>query len=202
LALVERALKIDPKHVKALALAGTAAFNRGDFAAAVRLWERLAEAAPPDAGFRDQVQGMIAEARQRGGLAPAAPVAAPKPMASASAPAGAGVRGTVRLASALAAKAAPEDTLFIVARASEGPRMPLAILRKQVKDLPVEFALDDAMAMTPETRLSLFPKIVIEARIAKSGLAQPGPGDLTGRSSPVANGTRNVAVEINQVVPN
>ncbi len=213
LKLVERALKLEPDNAKALALAGTAAFDRKDYAGAVRHWERLAQVAPPDNQFMAQLQGSIAEARELGGLGPgkavAALAAAPAPAASmptaaATATTGAKptVRGTVRLAPAMAKLVAPTDTVFIFARAAEGPRMPLAILRKQVKDLPAEYSLDDSLAMSPAARLSLFPKIVVSARVSKSGQAQPSPGDLSGQSAAVANNASGVGVEINEVVKN
>jgi len=217
LKLVERALKLEPDNPKALALAGTAAFDRKDYAGAVRYWEKLAEVAPPDNQFMAQLQSSIAEARDLGGLGPAAtaatakpaPAAAPKaaPAAPAAPPVaaaggGGAVRGTVRLAPAIANLAAPTDIVFIYARAADGPRMPLAILRKQVKDLPVEFALDDSQAMSPASRLSLFPKVVISARVSKSGQAQPSAGDLSGQSAAVANDASGVGVEINEVVKN
>jgi cytochrome c-type biogenesis protein CcmH len=218
--LIERALKIEPDNLKALALAGTAAFNRKDYAGAVKHWERMAQVAPADSPWRGQLDSSIAQARELGGLGPAKAAAAPAtppaaavqaaPAATATpapaaTPAAAGtavVRGTVRLAPAIAKQAAPEDTVFLYARAAEGSRMPLAILRRQVKDLPFEFALDDAMAMSPAMKLSLFPQIVIDARISKSGQAQAGPGDLTGRSAPIANNASGVVVEISEVVRN
>jgi cytochrome c-type biogenesis protein CcmH len=110
------------------------------------------------------------------------------------------LRGTVRLAPALAAQASPEDTVFVFARPAEGSRMPLAIVRKQVKDLPFEFTLDDRLAMTPAARLSLHPKVVVDARVSKSGQAQASAGDLAGRSAPVANNASGLVVEINEVV--
>jgi len=216
--LVERALKIEPTNLKALSLAGAAAFNRQDYAVAVRYWEQVAKNAPPDSPYLPQVQSSIAEARERGGLgsaavasgqaAPqAAPVAAAKPAAAQpaaalDAAAGATIRGTVRLAPALAMLAAPTDAVFIYARPAEGSRMPLAILRKQVKDLPAEFTLDDSMAMSPAAKLSLFPKVVISARVTKTGQAVTAPGDLTGQSAPVGPSTSGVMIEINEVVKN
>jgi cytochrome c-type biogenesis protein CcmH len=108
----------------------------------------------------------------------------------------ASVSGTVTLAPALAAKAAPDDTVFIFARAAEGPRMPLAILRKKVSDLPVTFTLDDSMAMSPAARLSGTPQVIIGARISKSGEALPKPGDLQGFTKPVSNSAKNIAIVI------
>jgi cytochrome c-type biogenesis protein CcmH len=92
----------------------------------------------------------------------------------------------VALADKLKAQAAPEDALFIFARAAEGPPMPLAVVRKHVRDLPVEVVLDDSMAMMPELKLSTFERIVIGARVSKSGRPTPSPGDLQGLSGPLA----------------
>ena len=104
--------------------------------------------------------------------------------------------GVVTLAPELAGKVAPGDTVFIFARAAEGPRMPLAILRKRASDLPAEFTLDDSMAMSPEMKLSAFPRVVIGARVSKTANAAPSPGDLQGLSAPVKVGAKGVAVTI------
>ena len=219
LALVERALKIEPTNLKALSLAGAAAFNRKDYAGAVRYWERVVQHAPAESPYLPQVQASIAEARERGGLgrasgaaAPAKPppvaVAAAKPAAAPvatpapDAAGGATIRGTVRLAPALAMLAAPTDAGFIFARPAEGSRMPLAIVRKQVKDLPVDFVLDDSMAMSPGAKLSLFPQVVVSARVSKSGQAVPSAGDLSGQSAPIAPTASGLLIEINEVVKN
>ena len=102
---------------------------------------------------------------------------------------------------ALEAKAADEDTVFIFPRAANGPRMPLAILRKQVKDLPVTFALDDTMAMTESTKLSGFAEAVVGARVSKSGDATPRSGDLDGTSPPVKVGASGIAIVIDSTRP-
>jgi len=193
--LVLRALQIDPKNLKALALAGTAAFERRDFRGAARYWERmlpLVEAGSEDARA---IQSNIDEAR-------AAAAAPPKPAAAPSKPAvaSARLRGTVRLAPELASKIAPGDTLFVYARAVEGPGMPLAILRRRASDLPLAFSLDDSMAMSPAMKLSAFPKVVVTARISKSGSATPQPGDLQGTSPAVANSGEGLRVTIDKVV--
>jgi cytochrome c-type biogenesis protein CcmH len=196
LALVARALEIDPAHWKALALAGTEAFNRKDYRAAIGYWERLRAIAPAGSPFAQSVDSSIAEARELGGLKPDAP-------AVAAAPAGpvARVTGTVALGASLRDRAAPTDTVFVFARAAEGPRVPLAILRRQVKDLPFEFALDDSMAMAPNMTLSKFPEVVIGARVSRSGNATPQSGDLEGFSRPVRVGASGVAVVIDGALP-
>lgn len=199
--LIQRALEADPKNLKALALAGTVAFDNADFARAARLWQDAVAVAEPGSELARNLQGGIAEAQGRLGQAPgAAPAAQPAPAAAA---AGATVTGRVTLAAALAGRAAPEDTVFVFARAagnSPGPRAPLAILRKQVKDLPLNFTLDDSLAMNPALRLSSVPQVVVGARISKSGNAMPQTGDLQGLSQPVAVGAKDVAIEIAELV--
>lgn len=193
--LIARALAVDPRNVKALALAGTVAFNRKDYAKAVEYWERILAVVPPDSESAQGARANIAEARSlAGGTLAAQPPAAP---AAADATR---VSGTVKLAPALAAKVEPNDTVFIFARAAEGPRMPLAILRRQASDLPVEFALDDSMAMTPQMKLSSFPLVVIGARVSKSANATPQPGDLEGLSAPIKAGANGVSVVIDSEV--
>ena len=98
------------------------------------------------------------------------------------------IKVTVRLSPALAAKAAPGDAVFIFARAAQGPRMPLAIVRKQVRELPVTVTLDDSMAMVPDMKMSSFPELVIGARVSKSGDAIPKPGDLEGYTAALKAG--------------
>lgn len=197
--LVERALKLDPKNLKALYLAGTAAYNKKDYANAVKLWEKLAEVGPPGNVFVREVEPAIAEARSLAGMPPAAkPLdAAPKAGAAATG----SVSGTVTIAAALAKQAQPEDTVFVFARAAEGSRMPLAIMRKQVKDLPISFNLNDSMAMSPSSAISTASgKIVVGARVSKSGNAMPQAGDLVGQSQPVAVGASNLQIEIKEAV--
>lgn len=195
--LVERALKLDPKNIKALSLAGTDAFDRKDYALAVQRWEQIVQIGPDDSPLVQQVKGGIAEARELGKL-PAAAVVATSPSASPNA--SASVSGAVTLAPALAAKASPGDTVFITARAVDGPRMPLAVVRKQVKDLPFDFRLDDSMAMSPVAKLSGSSKVVVSARVSKSGDAVATAGDLSGQSAAVAVGTDGIRIVIDEVV--
>lgn len=200
LELVNEALKIDPNHWKALAMAGTAAFDRKDYKQAVRYWERVQAALPPDSELAQSMSASIAEARALGGIKgpPAAAAPAASPIAAAS---GGSVQGMVTLGSGFAAKVAPDDTVFVFARAAEGPKMPLAIFKSQVRDLPLKFKLDDSMAMAPKMNISSFPQIVVGARVSKSGGATPQSGDLQGFSKPVKVGTANVAVVIDSAVP-
>jgi cytochrome c-type biogenesis protein CcmH len=126
-------------------------------------------------------------------------------LAAAAAPAAAGtasaISGQVVLSPALASRVAAGDTLFIFARASQGPRMPLAILRRPADGQPADFTLDDAMAMAPNLKLSGFAQVVVGARISRSGNAMPQPGDLVGQSEPVAPGVQGLRIVIDRVQP-
>ncbi len=194
LELVMQALQLDPNHWKALALAGTAAFNRKDYKTAVAYWEKLLQHLPPDSEFGKSMTASIAEARQLGGIKPGA-LPGPQPATAAS------VRGTVSLSPALAGKVAPADTVFIFTRAAEGSRQPIAVVRRQVKDLPAGFTLDDSQAMSPGMKLSNFSEVVVGALVSKSGSATPQSGDLQGISQKVKVGATDVRVVIDLVVP-
>jgi cytochrome c-type biogenesis protein CcmH len=203
-ALALRAVKLDPTNVKALSLAGTAAFNRGDFKAAADYWERAVSASDPASQFTQQLQAALAEARQRAGLPPLAASTAPAATAGEAAPsagvATASVAGRVSLSAAARASVGPDDTVFIFARAVTGPRMPLAIERRKVSDLPLDFRLDDSMAMSPALRLSTVQQVVIGARVSKSGNAIAAAGDWEVTSAPVAVGTQGLRLEIDKPV--
>jgi len=188
--LLERALKLDPDNEKVLALSGSAAFERKDYKATIRHWEALLK--------RPGVSGDLAQALSAGIAEARALSTGKKTVAAKSAPGG--VSGTVTLDAALRARAAPEDTVYVYARAAQGPRMPLAIVKVQVKDLPYNFSLDDSMAMMPEMKMSAFNKVIVGARVSKSGSAKPAAGDLEGASATVSPGADGVTVAINQVV--
>jgi cytochrome c-type biogenesis protein CcmH len=193
--LIARALKIDPDNLKALALAGSLAFNKGDDATAVKHWDRAVRVGPADSPLVEMSRGAAQEARERSKLPPAAAAAA-SPAAAATS-----ITGTVKLAAALQGKASAEDTVFIFARNAEGGGMPLAILRKQVKDLPLSFTLDDSLAMSTAARLSGAKQVVVTARVSKSGQATPASGDLEGLSAPVKPGAQQLELVIATVRP-
>jgi cytochrome c-type biogenesis protein CcmH len=213
--LVQKALAIDPNQWKALAMAGTEAFDRKDYKGAVEYWERL-RASAGDNPIAQQIQGSIDEARKLGGMpasAPSAtvpmPAAASKAAPAASAPkteapvaaGGGNVAGTVTLAGELAGKAGPNDAIFVMARPADGSKMPIAITRAQVKDLPLKFTLDDSASMSPQTKISGFNEVIVAARVSKSGSAMPTAGDFEGTSKPVKVGSSGVAITIDRVIP-
>ena len=187
--LVRRALEIEPTNLKALALAGTAQYERKDFKGAANTWRRMLPLVPPDSEDARAIQSNVDEALAMAGVARAP-----------AAKGGGALRGEVRLSEKLKNQASPDDIVFIFARAAEGPPMPLAVLRKRVRDLPLTFALDDSMAMAPQARLSGFARVVVSARVSRSGQATPQPGDLQGASAAVANDASGVRVVIDSVV--
>lgn len=189
--LVARALEIDPENLKALALAGSVAFERQDYARAADIWGRMLPLVPRDSEDARAIADNVAEAKKLAGIG------ASSPRAASAHP---GVRGTVRLAAALARQVRPDDTVFVFARAADGPAMPLAVMRARAADLPLQFALNDSMAMASGMTVSAHPRIVVTARVSKSGTPKPAPGDLQGASGPVANDASGVAVTIDSVV--
>ena len=227
--LVARALALDPNHAKALALAASAAMDRHDYDAAIAQWKKLKAQFPQDGAEAKEVDAMIAEAdaAQRGAPAAAsAPASNPSgtaagasgttagasgsaARASGSTPttaagatdAAAAITGSVSLDPKLSGRATASDTLFIYARAVQGPRMPLAIVRTTAGEWPRAFRLDDSMGMTPAAKLSNANEVVVEARVSKTGNATPSPGDLLGSSAAVKPGARDVLIVINDVVP-
>ena len=198
--IIARALKADPKNLKALALAGSAAFEKKEFAEAARYWEQMLPLVPADSEQAKAIVANVEEARSLGGIASSAPVAAEQARSAPAAAAAAQVSGIVELAPELRQKVAPGDTVLIYARAAEGSRMPLAVMRKQARELPVTFTLDDTMAMQPGMTLSKSDKIIVAARVSKSTSASAQPGDLEGVSSPVRNTANGVIVVINSEV--
>lgn len=203
---INKALKLDPNHMKGLALAGSAAMERGDFAVAIKHWDKLLKQLPPGSEDAMAIQSGINEARQLlshmksgGKTAPMLEqIAPPEQMAPAAGKER--ITGRVTLDPKLQGKYSPDDTLFVLARAAEGPKMPLAILRMRVADLPLDFELDDSMAMAPQMTLSAFDQVVIVGRISKSGTAMPQAGDAEGFSVTVKPGTKNVKLKIDHVV--
>lgn len=206
LELINQALALDPNNHKGLWLAGTAAYERADYRAALEYWRRLYALVPKDSEAARAMEGNIAEAESLlggGGTAGATRQEASAPAASAPAAAGgAAIKGTVRLDPSLRAKVQDTDTVFVFAQAPSGPRMPLAVMRAQVKDLPLEYTLDDSMAMNPAMTLSSLPEVIVVARVAKGGGPMAQSGDLQGRSGPIRPaGGAAVDVLIGEVVP-
>jgi len=209
LKLIRQALELDPNNQKALWLAGTAAYETGNYKAALITWQRLEKLLPPGSETAQTIAGNIREVQAlvSGGSAADTADSGSAFQASAGdlgtkpAAAAAHVSGTLRLAAGNNFNADPGDAVFLFARAAQGPPMPLAVLRVKVKDLPLTFTLDDSMAVMPVRKLSDVDTVVVGARISKSGSATPQSGDLEGFSAPVAVGSNGVEVVIDHLVP-
>jgi cytochrome c-type biogenesis protein CcmH len=209
--LVKKALQVEPFHQKALWLAGTAAYQIQDYAAALQYWEKLITLFPEGTDGHNQMLRNIAEVKQLMGqeLDPemVAKLQAQQQQAQSGAAqsggsnaANAKISGKVSLDPALADSVSPGDTVFIFARAANGPRMPLAILKKQVSDLPIDFVMDDSNAMNPQMTISRFSNVIVSARISKSGNAMPQAGDLQGSTDVIKVGSQGLDIVINQTV--
>ena len=187
----------NPKHHTALWLASAGAEQNGQPAKAIGYLETLRGEFPKDSPEDKHLSKLIGEIKTGGQPAEAEQPDDGTPATGEQK----SIKVRVTLAAAMKAQAKPEDTVFIFARAAAGPPMPLAIVKKQVKDLPLEVTLDDSMGMVQGMNLSAFDRLVIGARISKTGQALPQPGDLQGLTQPVAieNGG-SYSVEIAEAV--
>lgn len=195
--LLASVLKANPHQQKALMLLGFGAFNSGQYQEAIDAWQKLAALLPKGSKSAGLLAKTIAQARQR--LASAATDGKKAVTAAANGPR---IDVTVRLDPKLRAKLAPDDTLFIYAKAAKGPPMPLAAVREKATNFPVSVVLDDSKAMLPALKLSNFHNIVVGARISRSGGALAKPGDLEAASQALtlADGPQSVALTVDRVV--
>jgi cytochrome c-type biogenesis protein CcmH len=218
--LIKQALQADPNNQMGLWLAGIAAEQRGANAEAIVFWKKLEAMLAPNSADRKEIAELISKAGGTATVVTTPPAASPiasntalvpqaatviaPPMTTTAptqtvAPVGQAIIVKVSLSEALKAQVKPEDLVFIYAKAVTGPPMPLAAVRKQVKDLPLEIRLDDSMAMMPQMRISAFPEVKVGARVSLTGTPQAQTGDLFAEQSPVKIGA-SIALEINQIV--
>ena len=183
---IDAALAVDPQHPKALALAGMAAYQRGDAALARARWEAVRSLMPPDSEALRGIEANLARLD--------APPASSRPSAVAH------IGGTVSIAPELLDRVAPQATVFVLARAPSAGRMPVAVLRLSVKDLPARFVLDDSLAMTPERPLSRYSSLTVEVRVTPSGQATPQPGDLRSATREVTPGQEDVVLVADELI--
>lgn len=180
--LTDEALKADPNEVTSLGLLGIAAFEGGRFQEAIDYWKRLQAQLPPQDNSRAALQGGIDRASEK--LLAAGGKVAAEPAVKAQ---GALLKVRVDLAAELKAKVQPGDSVFIFARATQGPPAPLAAKRLTVADLPATVELGDSDAMMPQLKLSNFPEVQLVARISRAG--QPTAGEWIGQSQPLPSST-------------
>jgi cytochrome c-type biogenesis protein CcmH len=221
--LLERAVALAPDHQRGLWLLGISDYQLGHFDDAIAHWKHLLDLLQPGSNIATAVDAQLAMAQARAQgktqaeaeaiaqamAAKAAPAAAAgadaastatNAQARAGAPASIALKVDVKLDPKLAGKISPGDTLFVYARAINGPPMPLAVARLKASALPASVTLTDAMAMTPQLKLSSFPRVQVSARISKSGNAMPQAGDLEAQPVQVATDAKQpVALTIDRV---
>ena len=222
--LLEEALKVNAKHPKSLWLMGMADFQAKSYQGAVDNWMALLEQVGQDEEAFAELSRLIREAAGEGGIevpemaqadaieslpglmSPQEQVTAAASSTKPAAPQQtmaaqpASIRVSIALSDDLAAQVDPNTTLFVYAKATQGPPMPLAAMRLKASDLPITVMLNDQMAMMPSMKLSSFPQVTVGARISASGTAMPASGDLFGEVSPVeVKADQAVSVVIDQI---
>jgi cytochrome c-type biogenesis protein CcmH len=207
--MVNKALRVDPDDIKSLELSGIHAFKNEQYDQAVMFLTRLQRLMPPDMPYAQEILKMRNEAQRLAerGVPSAASSNTQGGAATLSAPQGqtqvntqASVSGTVDVAKALQSRVGVQSTIYLIARDGEsGP--PVAVSRVAVGSFPLQFRLDDSMAMSSANTLSKHKQVVLLARISASGNPMAQSGDLEGRLVGVAVGTQNVKLVIDRVLP-
>ena len=202
---LSKALALDANNTTALALSGSADMERGDYVAAITHWQKLIVLLPSDYQDIQMIKDGVKQAReflvmQKGGKEKLAQIDRGQIAVKAQVNSAQAITGKVSLSKDMLKSVSPDDIVFILARAAEGPKMPLAVLRKQVKDLPLEFSLDDSMAMQPQLKLSGFDQVVVVARVSKSGTPMAQSGDVQGLSATIKPGTTGLNIVIDHMV--
>jgi cytochrome c-type biogenesis protein CcmH len=199
--LINRALVLEPNNAKALWLAGTYYFQSSNYKRAIQLWERLQLLLAPESQDAQMVNRIILEAKKRmSGTTPVTPSTPPAPKSDQQVSKKITVQ--VQLSDSLQNKVTASDTVFVFARAVSGPRMPLAIARIKVSDLPATVTLDDNSAMMAQMKISNFKEVMVSARVSKSGNAMPQKGDLTAEAQKVPLSKNNtVSLVIRKEIP-
>jgi len=200
--VVDKIMKLAPDSPTVLWMAGTAESQQGNFKQALIFWYKLNPMLDAEPKAQRQLSQLIqgAESQLGADLVAELKAAAPKSKAQPVTESKAQIIVTVDLDPALKDKVNPTDTLFIFAKALQGPPMPLAAVKLTADALPITVTLDDSMAMMPQMKLSSYDHVKVSAVISKSG--QPGakPGDLFAEIFPVSVNTQEkISLLINQV---
>jgi cytochrome c-type biogenesis protein CcmH len=175
--MAELALRQDPQQPTVLSMLGMAHFEQGDYQRAIDYWQRLLPSLGPVSPNRKIIMAGIEQAKSRLGSSDTTSIDRPDVIKNAS------IQLSVSIDEGIIASS--DSVVFVFARSASGPRMPLAVAKLTVADLPVILTLDDSMAMAPGLNLSSQKEIEVVARIAKNGIANPGPGDIEGRVGPI-----------------
>jgi cytochrome c-type biogenesis protein CcmH len=194
--MLSTVLKTQPDNPKALWLLGMEGHKQRNPGPALEHWYRLEPLLASEPEAQQEVRQLISMAEKMAGVEPKK-FSEETSTASTSGQ----VKVSVDIDPELSKGLTGNETLFILARAKNGPPMPLAVARHVVSDLPLTVTLDDSMAMTPMSKLSGFDDVEVLARVSRSGQAMPQTGDLFGRSEQVVKPGNSpvVQITINQV---
>lgn len=175
--LTKAALALEPENTMALGLMGIISFNHKNYLEAIQHWEKAIAIIGPDSSSTEPLNVGIQRAKtlylESGGSEEALGPKATGHQLSVSVSLGQGI------------KANPENLVYVYARAWKGPKMPLAITRIKVADLPKTLVLTEAMAMSPAMTLAQATEVELVARISQDGTATAKPGDWQGTLGPV-----------------
>lgn len=173
--LIKRAVALKPNDQTGLWLIGMGYEEQGDYKKAISYWSLLLTILKDDNSI-NKVQALIRRAKKKAGMSAADSVAPAK--GSSEKEKISSLKVNVSIDKSMLKNVSMDDTVFIFAKAVSGPPMPLAVARKQVKDLPLQVTLDDTMAMIPSMKLSAFNKVKITARVSRTGKPLLQKGDL------------------------
>jgi cytochrome c-type biogenesis protein CcmH len=193
LRMIRHAMESDPSNQDGLWLIGMSDYQGGRYAEAIASWEKIKSQLSPDSDVLESVTKMIADANVRlgGGSLPAADMSLVAQGGASTSPgnvaAGLGPKLVVEvsLPAEQRSRVSPGDTLFVYAKAVDGPPMPIAVQKLKASDLPATVELTDGMGMMPTMNLSQFEQVTVTARISKTGNAITQSGDLQGMSANV-----------------
>ncbi|MFY9182765.1 MAG: c-type cytochrome biogenesis protein CcmI [Limnohabitans sp.] len=192
---IQEVLRVQPMHLNALVLAGSAAWSEKQHAAAQGYWQRALSLVPPESEAAQGLQQALAQVAQAAEMAQAAPSASAT-SASLAGDAQPVIRGEVRVSPEVQGQIAAGATLFVYAVAEEGSRRPVAIWRGTPTSWPVPFALSDSMGMGAPLVLSSLAQVRLVARISKTGSAQKQAGDFQVELPGVKTGVQGVVLQI------
>lgn len=200
--LVNKALTIEPQNLTALWLSGMAASQDGEYLEAISQWQKVLPLLDDKPDEKTAVTGLIEEAKSR--LTPEMidkisnkttdhKNKGVNPEINKQ-----GIKVNITISDLLKERTSPNDLVFIYAKATSGPPMPLAAVRKQVKDFPLDVMLNDEMAMMPGLNLSSYDLVTVGARISKTGHPIANDGDFFTEKGKISLGD-SISLEIDQI---
>ena len=198
--LIKKAVEIRPDDQTGLWLLGMGYEQKGEYQKAISYWNILLPLIAKDEKSTIEVKKLIRQTKKKAGIKISdnsqTEVTTVKKKSAAY------INVTVNLDESIRDKVSANDTVFIFAKAISGPPMPLAVVRKQVKDLPLNVVLDDNMAMLPSMKLSNFKKVQVIARVSKSGSVKAQSGDMQSETRVITVGQKvSIKLTINKLVP-